>query len=121
MEYLDEFVKLPQAIKDQQKYKHFVDELTSKLSVLPSDKRRVLLEDLVKYSVSLAELYFSERKMGPVKKCAVMEALLKIVPDDGSLDLMVENVLKYGDVLKKSFYIKAKIWLKKKVKMSLKR
>lgn len=120
MEYLDEFVRLPQAIKDQKKYKEFVDELVSKLDVLPADKRRVLLEDLVKYSVSLAELYFSERKMGGVKKAAVMESLCKIIPDDGSLDDMVESVLKYGDVMRKSLYIKAKIWLKKKARVVLK-
>lgn len=120
MDYLKGFIKVPKAIKDQQEYKKFVDELSDFLENTPSSKRRVMLDDLIMYCVDCAELHFWGEKMGLVKKAAVLEALCKVVPDDGSLDDLVENALKYKNVVKKTKLLKFRIWLKKNVLQNLK-
>ena len=112
MDTAKSLVDVPDNIKQQKKYTTFISALRPEIEILPMDKRKELVFDLVLYVASLAELYWFGSKKGDVKKRAVLELLNGIEPNN-NLEKMLELALRSGQVATKTIYKRIKRFFKK--------
>jgi hypothetical protein len=113
MENVKDFVELPKSIAEEQRYTSFVSAVRNEIERIPQTKRKELLVDLITYTASLAELYYSEANQGKTKKRLVLEALQGVDTNE-NIERFLEVVLQNNSVVRKTVYKRLKLWFLKK-------
>lgn len=114
MEDIKNLVELPKSLKNEAKYNAFVSNVKTDLDKIPLPKKKELLFEVVLYVASLAEMYYSGRKKGDVKKKLVVECLVGVDTNE-NIERMIDIALQSERFVKKTWYKLMKKWFKKNV------